>query len=115
MNLAPLGGVIAGAAGAPLAQSKGTDVERAQHHTATHSRQAQSAERADNAAGIAATDGEEHQPQERDADGRRMWEEPPGTPTHPAATIPGETDAAAPAPPSRDASGERGLQLDLSG
>jgi hypothetical protein len=67
-------------------------------------------QKAENAAGIGETDGEDHEAEERDADGRRLWEEPvnsDGSPQSPQA----DPDA----PRSKDASGQRGNLLDLSG
>ena len=63
-------------------------------------------------AGIGRTDGENHDANERDADGRRLWEAPP------EAKADGENadDAANhPAPGAVDPTGTSGSQLDLSG
>lgn len=111
MSLGPVGGIFAGAAGAPLAQTKGTESDRVQQDTRAAQRQVEQAQRADDAAGVGQTDGEEHQSHERDADGRRHWEEPAHRQTATA------TPEEAPAPPHavRDPSGISGNQLDLSG
>jgi hypothetical protein len=101
--------VAAGVAGAPLAQSAGGSVERVQRESTNQQRQADAARHADSAAGIAETDGQEHQTNERDADGRRPWELPPR-----AAPPPPEPEPDPPAA-SRDASGTCGQHLDLSG
>ena len=66
---------------------------------------------AEKAAGIGETDGDEHDANERDADGRRPWE---------IAARAKKTDAdqSAESPPprqSKDASGAAGGQLDLTG
>ncbi len=112
MNIVPLGGVSNSAAGVSLAQSQGSETDRVRQDAAAQARQQRAAERADNAAGIAATDGEEHEAQERDADGRRLWEEPlAGGPLPPDEP---RTDAPAQGA-SRDASGQLGHRLDLSG
>ena len=111
MSIGPLGGIAAGAAGAPLAQTTGPETERAQQDSAAQQRQIQTNEKADAAAGIGETDGEDHETEERDADGRRLWEEPPPGSEEPTdeETSPEEQ------PKSKDASGQSGNLLDLSG
>lgn len=74
MSIAPLTGVYTSAAGTPLAQIVGADVERVRQETIHQQRQLASKERADQAAGIAAADGDDLETNERDADGRRAWE-----------------------------------------
>ncbi len=107
-SVGPLGGVNVSAAGTPLAQTKSSDVERAgqdvgaQHRTAVYEKKAEAA------AGIGETDGEDHQTDERDADGRRPWEF--------AAKNPNSVDDPSKQPPkSRDTTGESGNLLDLTG
>lgn len=114
MSLGPLGGVAASAAGSPVAQTKGSDVERAEHDAANSARRAQADEKAESAAGIGEADGEDHEPAERDADGRRPWEAPPEAQ---AAEEPDKADEARSDDPTRskDASGQCGNLLDLSG
>ncbi len=110
MSIGPTNPVVAGLAGTPLAQTKGSDVDRNQQ--ASGSRQARdfSAQKAENAAGIGETDGQDHEAAERDADGRRPWQSPiQQSPESP------ETPANARSSPSKDASGESGSLLDLSG
>ena len=77
MSVGPLGGIASSAAGSPLAQTKGSDVERAQQDTSNQQRQVQNDQKAEAASGIGEADGEDHETAERDADGRRLWEEPP--------------------------------------
>ena len=103
-------GMMGSAAGSPLSQAKGTDSDRAQQDTSNEARQVQSERNAENASGIGETE-EDEQTSERDADGRRLWEKP---------TSEGEPDSTtseepAEAPRSRDATGQRGTHLDLSG
>lgn len=112
MSVGPLGGIAAGAAGSPLAQAKGSDVERTQHDTANQQRSVQADQKAESAAGIGEADGEDHETAERDADGRRLWEAPP----RPAA--PDEPEGHDSHPTNRgskDATGQSGNLLDLSG
>ena len=101
----------AGLAGAPLAQTKGSEIERAQQDSMSHQRRVTSDAKANDAAGIAATDGEDTQPQERDADGRRLWEKPLGKQGK------ASTAASNSAEPrqSKDPQGQSGSQLDLTG
>ena len=111
MSIGPLGG-IASAAGSPLAQATGSEVERTQQDVGAQQRQVQSDLKADAAAGIGETDGEDHEPAERDADGRRLWEAPPEKKDPEAA----DQEPAAPAPKqTKDATGQSGTLLDLTG
>ena len=108
MSVVPTG--LAGAfAGAPLAQTKGSEIERAQQYTQVRQRQANSQARTADAAGVAAADGEDTQAHDRDADGRQFWVRP--GPTQPV------DEAVEPAGPqqSKDPHGESGSQLDLTG
>lgn len=101
-------GMGAALAGAPLAQAKGSELERAQHDAEARQRQAQSEARATDAAGLAAAEGDSAT-EERDADGRRLWERP--------GTAQGAGQSAEPVFERRsiDVSGTSGQQLDLSG
>jgi len=112
MSLGPLGGIPASAAGSPLAQTVGSEVERAQQDTAARERRVQTDQKADNAAGIGQADGEDHETAERDADGRRLWERPPQAESADASE---EDSLRSERRRSKDASGERGNLLDLSG
>lgn len=108
MSVGSLGGIAASVAGSPLAQTKGSEVDRAQQDFGAQQRQVQNDVKAESAAGIGETDGQDHQTADRDADGRRPWEVPPqGNPLD--ANAPHDT------PHSKDASGQSGTQLDLSG
>jgi len=109
MSVGPLVSVAASLAGSSLAQSRGTDVERAEQDAVQLERRVAGEQQAEQAAGIGATD-QEHEASERDADGRRLWE---GDAQRKAAKH-------ADAPPieerkARDATGQCGTQLDLSG
>jgi len=109
MSVGPLGAAAANLVGAPLAQTKGSEVERAQQSVADHERRVSNDLRAETAAGIGAADGEDHEAAERDANGRQLWEIPavdkPPTPE----------DNAPPARQSKDATGQHGTLLDLTG
>lgn len=108
-SVGPLGGVNVSAAGAPLAQTKGSDVERAGQDAAAQHRNVVYEQKAEAAAGVGETDGEDHQTDERDADGRRLWEFARDKQKNPA------EDAANRTPQSRDATGASGNLLDLTG
>jgi hypothetical protein len=87
-------------------------VERAQQDNTGAERRIQSDRKAEHASGIGETDGEDHETAERDADGRRIWEERSGSTENDSP----ETDAPAQDHPvSKDATGQRGNLLDLSG
>lgn len=102
MSIGPLG-FVGSAAAAPQAQ-RASDTEQARAADAEQSRAAASEERADSAAGVGQM-AEDQEVSERDADGRRPWEQTER-----------EKKRQTPDPaPSKDASGERGKTLDLTG
>lgn len=72
-------GIAAGAAGLPAMQTA-ADTERAQQAIAARQRRTYHVCKAEAAAGVGEADGEDHQPAERDADGRRPWEDLPEIP-----------------------------------
>lgn len=101
------GGITASAAGAPLAQTSGTDVDRTSQEVATAVRKSAYQLKAEAAAGIGETDGENHQSEDRDADGRRPWQNmAQDSDTGEEKESPGQ---------SKDATGQAGNLLDLSG
>ena len=103
MSIGPLG-ASAGAAGSPLAQAKGAELEQAR--LGAHRRQEYYDEKAEAAAGIGQPDGEDHETDQRDADGRRPPEDQPQ---------PGPRDVAQTARLSKDPSRQSGNLLDLTG
>ncbi len=105
MSIDPTG-VVASAAGAPVPQRTGSEVERTHAEVVGQRRQVCFEARAEAAAGIGQPDGEDHETDERSADGRRPWEEPP----------PGQkTGSSQNARRSTDPSRQRGNLLDLDG
>ena len=110
MSVGPMGGLPASAAGAPLAQTKGSDVDRAQQDSAAQQRRTQTDQKAEMAAGIGETDGEDHATGERDADGRRLWEQMPG-----GTGQEGSEGNDSNEPRAKDPTGQSGSLLDLSG
>ena len=109
MSMGPLPALAASVSGSPLAQTKGSDVERAQHETANKERRVQNDLRAENAAGIGETDGDDHETADRDADGRSPWRI--GRRAQ-KAEEPGESEEER---RGKDATGRSGTILDLSG
>lgn len=110
MSVGPSLGLVSSVAATPLAQAKGSDLEKQKTDAAQKQRQDDSVEKAEAAAGIGKTE-EESATSDRDADGRRPWEI--GPPEHQSA---GEAPAESNAPPrSKDPTGQCGQSLDLSG
>jgi hypothetical protein len=110
MNVGSLG-IVAGTAGAGLAQRVGSDVDRAEQDAAAQKLLADAAQWAENAAGVGQTN-EDQETEERDADGRRPWEiagQPRKPP--PEESPPPEIDRR----PAPDPTGRRGSQLDVVG
>jgi hypothetical protein len=110
MSVGPMGGFAAAVTGAPLAQTRGGELDRAAHETANQQRQVTNDAHAEAAAGIGVTD-EDQAAGERDADGRRMWEQPPGSPEESADGVPLTNEP----PAAKDPTGESGSLLDLTG
>ncbi len=105
MSIGPLGHVPASAAGSPLAQTKG-DANQAKHTSDVQQRRIALDQQAESAAGIGETDGEDHETEERDADGRRVLEIP-------AREKKDEETSDQPQNP-KDVTGQLGRLLDLS-
>jgi hypothetical protein len=102
-------GMIGSLAATPLAQ-KSSDIDSAKAEAGHQQRAADATQRADSASGIGTTK-EDSQTSERDADGRRLWEQSAGEKKTTA-----EAAATSNEPPrSKDAAGVMGKQLDLSG
>jgi hypothetical protein len=89
-----------------MAQTKGSAVERAQDQVGAERRQVYHDRKAAAAAGVGEPDGEDHEATDRDADGRRPWEE--------LAEEQRQT-AADDARQSKDPSQQSGNLLDLTG
>ena len=111
MSVGPLGGIGASVAGSPLQQAQGSEVERAGQDATVQQRRVQTDQKAESAAGVGEADGDDHEAEERDADGRRLWEEAP----KPKGEQAEADDTPLPPQRSKDATGESGNLLDLSG
>jgi hypothetical protein len=106
MNVVPMGGIVSGAAGAPFAQTSGTETERTQRDGVARERRVTTENSAEMAAGIGTTD-EDQETSERDADGRMFWDESDHTTQHEEVELRAKQ--------SKDPSGTSGNSLDLTG
>ena len=104
-------GILGSAAGTPLSQTAGAETERAQKESLAQSRQSDANQKAERAAGIGQTE-QDQETSERDADGRRLWEVLEEKAKKDA------LDAEVREPSvrqSKDATGQSGSKLDLTG
>lgn len=108
MNIGVTTGAFSSAAGAPLAQTVGTETERSQKDSAVRERRADAQGKSERAAGIGTTE-QDQGTDERDADGRRMWEETGKK------DVAAEADVAEPERRAKDPTGQSGSALDLTG
>ncbi len=109
MSIGPLSGIAGSVAGTSLAQTRGSEIDRAQQENTARELRTHSAQKAEMAAGIGQADGDNHQTSERDADGRRLWEFPQ---QH------GEQDSGHEEPhhpQGQDPTGQSGNMIDLCG
>lgn len=116
MSIGSFGGVQGSAAGAPLAQTRGSETEKSQQQSSATARQADAAEKSEKASGIGTTE-EDQEASERDADGRRLYEDDSDGQEQSAD---GQQQSSEPVPPaeppkSKDPTGQSGGQLDLMG
>lgn len=107
MNVGSMGGVVGSAAGAPLSQTAGSETERTQKDASASQRQAVHEKKAADAAGIGTTE-QDQEASERDADGRRFWE-------NPDESKPDEEGQNDPPRQAKDPSGSSGNSLDVTG
>jgi hypothetical protein len=108
MSVGPAIGIAASVAGLQLAQTTGTDVERTEQDVGAQQRVAQSGLKAETAASIGEADGQNHETEDRDADGRLPW-------ILPAAKKKAAEDGDKTVAPPKDPTGQSGNLLDLSG
>ena len=115
MSIGPTG-IVGSAAGSPLSQAKGTDTEKAQQDTANQANKIRNEKSAEMASGVGETEQDE-QAQDGEPDGRRLWEKT-GDGQQEDDTE-GQSDSQAEpveeTPQSKDASGQRGNNIDLTG
>ena len=108
MSIASLG--IAGSLAGTALPQRAADAEKAQRETTEQARAADATQQAENAAGIGQTE-EDSQTSERDADGRRLWEQPSRAQAKKIDPEPSAVTSSL----SKDPTGARGSQLDLLG
>jgi hypothetical protein len=109
MNIGATTGAFGSAAGAPLAQTAGAETERSQKDSAVRERRADAQSKSERAAGIGTTE-QDQGTEERDADGRRMWEE-----TGKKKDTADEPETPEPERRAKDPTGQSGGALDLTG
>jgi hypothetical protein len=100
-------GLLGSASGTPLSQSSSAAGGGIQKEAAALERRSAADEKAELAGGIGQTE-EDEEADERDADGRRLWERSRRGQASPDARTPGE-------PLSKDTTGQAGNALDLVG
>jgi hypothetical protein len=103
-------GIVGGLAGTPLPQ-RAAEADKTQRETIEQTRAAEASEQAENAAGIGQTE-EDSQTSERDADGRRPWEQQRRANKKSSEPPPLATSQP---PLAKDPHGECGGSLDLVG
>ncbi len=113
MDVGALGGILGSAAGAPRAQRSGADREREAQEATNQSREAMAEKKAEAAADVGATEAEDQSANERDADGRRLWEESTG---RRQVTADSEAPVEEDSQPhqAKDPSGETGKRIDFT-
>lgn len=112
MSMVPLGGILGSVAGGALSQSAGSEAERAQRESSAQRGHVDGDQRAERAAGIGETE-HDQESTERDADGRRLWEQTNRNAKTDSAD--GEPSVANQGRQSKDSTGQSGTQLDLTG
>jgi len=112
MSTGPLG-MIGSAAGSPLQQRQGAEKSKNSQDVADQARETQSSQKSENAAGIGETEQHERA-DDRDADGRRLWEDPAQDSAENDSQPSADHDAKDSVPRSKDTTGDRGNQLDAS-
>ena len=113
MSVGPTG-IPNSLAGSPLAQSRGSDVERTQQETSDQARRVGTEQRAQDAAGVGQTEQDE-EASDRDADGRRPWELNPQDEGQTAEDGSDGSNSEEEQPRGRDAKKQSGTQIDLTG
>jgi hypothetical protein len=110
MSMVPLGGLLSSTAGTALSQTTGSDTERTQKEGVSQRRSADADQHAEKSAGIGQTE-QDQQTGERDADGRRLWEQPAIPKKVPETAVESDADSRQ----SKDPTGQSGTKLDLTG
>jgi hypothetical protein len=111
MNIGVTTGLAGSAAGAPLSQTAGAETERSQKESAVRERLADSQSKSERASGIGTTE-QDQQTDERDADGRRLFE---GAGKRKLKPSPADPAGDEPDRRAKDPTGLSGNALDLTG
>lgn len=111
MSITPAFGIAQSFATSSLALAKGADADRAASEVVEQTTAIEANEKSDNTAGLGEAE-EQSGAGERDADGRRMWELPGKRSEQEEAAAAVAASATASV---KDASGQRGTKLDISG
>jgi hypothetical protein len=109
MNIGATSGALTSAAGAPLSQTAGSEAERTQKESSVQQRIADAQDKSEKASGIGQTDADS-ETSERDADGRRLWED--GVEKKKPTVV---EEAAVEPRQAKDPTGMSGNSLDLTG
>jgi hypothetical protein len=109
MNVGATTGALGSAAGAPLSQTAGAEAERTQKESSGQQRSADAQMKSEKASGIGSME-QDQEASERDADGRRLWEDTGKKKEEPAEEVAANVERQA-----KDASGMSGNSLDLTG
>ncbi len=110
MSIGAFGGLQGAAAGAPLSQTKGSEIEKNSQQASAAKRGADAGAKAEEAAGVGTTE-EDQGASDRDADGRRMYEDT----VEIESTEETEPEAITEAPKGNNTTAKSGNQLDLMG
>lgn len=108
MNIGATTGTLGSAAGAPLSQTAGAEAERTQKESSVQQRIADAQAKSEKASGIGQME-QDQEASERDADGRRLWED--STKKKDEAGV----DPAEGGRQAKDVTGMSGNSLDLTG
>jgi hypothetical protein len=108
MNVGVTTGALTSAAGAPLSQTAGAEAERTQKEALAGQRLADAQAKSEKASGIGQMEEDQHA-SERDADGRRLWEDPASR------REPADAESADQHRQAKDPTGMSGNSLDLTG
>jgi hypothetical protein len=109
MNIGATTGALGSAAGAPLSQTAGSEAERTQKEASVQARLADAQTKSEKASGIGQME-QDQEASERDADGRRLWEDTAKKKEQEAAA-----EAADAQRQAKDPTGMSGNSLDLTG
>lgn len=112
MDVGAMGGIVGSVAGTGRAQRANSENTRETQDVNNQVREAAAEKKAEAAADVGETDADDQNANERDADGRRLWEESAKGKSKSAQKSDDDTPTAPPL--SKDPRGEMGARLDLT-